>query len=211
VLVQGSPTVANPKPETFRHALAVSTVRPGNDGAPYIYTLNMSCPQVCRQKGTCELHHIKTAPRQAVWGRVCVEGVPVLGVQMCQLIHVLLQVPAGVVTLPLFCACLPAGACLPAHLASDHVSVIVANADYVWLCVCRLSGRSCLAPSSKQLTASGWWQPHGTTSHLTRTHGKPDAHTECCFVWTKQFTRQAHVSQGRHGCNKICSAAESEG
>eukprot|EP00882_Tetradesmus_deserticola_P013060 GHRQ01013852.1.p1 GENE.GHRQ01013852.1~~GHRQ01013852.1.p1 ORF type:complete len:310 (+),score=111.44 GHRQ01013852.1:555-1484(+) len=42
---QGSPTVANPKAETYRHALAVTTTRPGLDGQPYLYTLNMSCPQ----------------------------------------------------------------------------------------------------------------------------------------------------------------------
>lgn len=42
---QGSPTVANPRPETFRHALAVTTTRPGLDGKPYLYTLNLSCPQ----------------------------------------------------------------------------------------------------------------------------------------------------------------------
>jgi hypothetical protein len=44
--MQGSPTVANPKAETYRHALAVTTTRPGLDGKPYLYTLNMSCPQV---------------------------------------------------------------------------------------------------------------------------------------------------------------------
>jgi hypothetical protein len=38
--------VANPKAETYRHALAVTTTRPGLDGKPYLYTLNMSCPQV---------------------------------------------------------------------------------------------------------------------------------------------------------------------
>ncbi|KAF6251169.1 lumen targeted protein [Scenedesmus sp. NREL 46B-D3] len=42
---QGSPTVANPRAETYRHALAVTTTRPGLDGKPYLYTLNMSCPQ----------------------------------------------------------------------------------------------------------------------------------------------------------------------
>jgi hypothetical protein len=50
---QGSPTVANPRPETFRHALAVTTVRPGSDGTPYLYTLNMSCPQVCVRVCVC--------------------------------------------------------------------------------------------------------------------------------------------------------------
>ncbi|WIA34603.1 hypothetical protein OEZ86_012923 [Tetradesmus obliquus] len=42
---QGSPTVANPRAETYRHALAVTTTRPGLDGKPYLFTLNMSCPQ----------------------------------------------------------------------------------------------------------------------------------------------------------------------
>eukprot|EP00775_Hariotina_reticulata_P002083 gene2083-2402_t len=42
---QGSPTIASRKAETYRHALAVSTTRPGLDGSPYIYTLNLSCPQ----------------------------------------------------------------------------------------------------------------------------------------------------------------------
>jgi hypothetical protein len=31
--------------ETYRHALAVTTTRPGMDGSPYLYTLNMSCRQ----------------------------------------------------------------------------------------------------------------------------------------------------------------------
>lgn len=43
---QGSPTSADRSPETFRHALAVTTVRPGMDGSPYLYTLNLSCPEV---------------------------------------------------------------------------------------------------------------------------------------------------------------------
>lgn len=43
---QGSPTISSTRTETYRHALAVSTTRPGLDGKPYIYTLNMSCPQV---------------------------------------------------------------------------------------------------------------------------------------------------------------------
>ncbi|KAG1664636.1 hypothetical protein FOA52_011773 [Chlamydomonas sp. UWO 241] len=43
-LSQGSPTMIESKSkETYRHALAVSAVRPGNDGTPYIYTLNLSC------------------------------------------------------------------------------------------------------------------------------------------------------------------------
>eukprot|EP00879_Flechtneria_rotunda_P026245 GHRR01027974.1.p1 GENE.GHRR01027974.1~~GHRR01027974.1.p1 ORF type:complete len:208 (+),score=53.59 GHRR01027974.1:604-1227(+) len=43
---QGSPTISSSKQETFRHALAVTTTRPGLDGRPYLYTLNLSCPQV---------------------------------------------------------------------------------------------------------------------------------------------------------------------
>eukprot|EP00195_Chlamydomonas_chlamydogama_P003864 CAMPEP_0202921462 /NCGR_PEP_ID=MMETSP1392-20130828/77409_1 /ASSEMBLY_ACC=CAM_ASM_000868 /TAXON_ID=225041 /ORGANISM="Chlamydomonas chlamydogama, Strain SAG 11-48b" /LENGTH=251 /DNA_ID=CAMNT_0049615033 /DNA_START=212 /DNA_END=967 /DNA_ORIENTATION=+ len=44
-LSQGSPTPLNPSKETYRHALAVTSVRPGLDGTPYLYTLNMSCRQ----------------------------------------------------------------------------------------------------------------------------------------------------------------------
>ncbi|KAI7843157.1 hypothetical protein COHA_003141 [Chlorella ohadii] len=42
---QGSPTLRTATLETYRHALAVTAVRPGLDGSPYLYTLNMSCPQ----------------------------------------------------------------------------------------------------------------------------------------------------------------------
>lgn len=55
VWLQGSPTVANPRPETFRHALAVTTTRPGLDGKPYLYTLNLSCPQVGWAASCCAL------------------------------------------------------------------------------------------------------------------------------------------------------------
>lgn len=41
---QGSPTLRNVSQETYRRALAVSAVRPGRDGTPYIYTLNLSAP-----------------------------------------------------------------------------------------------------------------------------------------------------------------------
>jgi hypothetical protein len=44
-LSQGSPTMVEYTKETYRHAYAVSTVRPGTDGTPYLYTLNMSCRQ----------------------------------------------------------------------------------------------------------------------------------------------------------------------
>lgn len=30
--------------ESFRHALAVTAVRPGLNGSPYLYTLNLACP-----------------------------------------------------------------------------------------------------------------------------------------------------------------------
>lgn len=42
---QGSPTLRALSRETYRHALAVTAVRPGLDGTPFLYTLNMSCPQ----------------------------------------------------------------------------------------------------------------------------------------------------------------------
>lgn len=45
-LSQGSPTAADRSQETFRHALAATTVRLGQDGeTPYLYTLNLSCPE----------------------------------------------------------------------------------------------------------------------------------------------------------------------
>jgi hypothetical protein len=43
---QGSPTSYARERETYRHALAATAVRPGLDGTPYLYTLNLSCPQV---------------------------------------------------------------------------------------------------------------------------------------------------------------------
>ncbi|GBF87690.1 hypothetical protein Rsub_00401 [Raphidocelis subcapitata] len=42
---QGSPTSYDKSQETFRHALAATTVRAGLDGTPYLYTLNLSCPE----------------------------------------------------------------------------------------------------------------------------------------------------------------------
>jgi hypothetical protein len=39
---QGSPTITSRTKESFRHALAVTTYRPGQDGSPYLYTLNLS-------------------------------------------------------------------------------------------------------------------------------------------------------------------------
>lgn len=43
-LSQGSPNMANPNKETFRHAIAVTAWRAGLKGTPYLYTLNLSCP-----------------------------------------------------------------------------------------------------------------------------------------------------------------------
>ncbi len=43
---QGSPTVLETKrKETYRHALAVTAVRPDSQGNPFLYTLNLSCRQ----------------------------------------------------------------------------------------------------------------------------------------------------------------------
>ena len=36
--------MANPKKETFRHAIAVTGWRSGLKGTPFLYTLNLSCP-----------------------------------------------------------------------------------------------------------------------------------------------------------------------
>lgn len=44
-LSQGSPTPLERSKETYRHALAVTAVRPGMDGTPYLFTLNLSCRQ----------------------------------------------------------------------------------------------------------------------------------------------------------------------
>ena len=41
---QGSPNMQNPSKETFRHAIAVTAWRLGQQGTPYLYTLNLSCP-----------------------------------------------------------------------------------------------------------------------------------------------------------------------
>jgi hypothetical protein len=44
---QGSPTPQQQRStETYRHALAVTAVRPASDGTPFLYTLNLSCPEV---------------------------------------------------------------------------------------------------------------------------------------------------------------------
>lgn len=36
--------MANKNKETYRHAVAVTAWRPGLKGTPYLYTLNLSCP-----------------------------------------------------------------------------------------------------------------------------------------------------------------------
>ena len=42
--LQGSPNMANPNKETFRHAISVTAWRAGLKGTPYLYTLQLSCP-----------------------------------------------------------------------------------------------------------------------------------------------------------------------
>eukprot|EP00192_Tetraselmis_astigmatica_P021173 CAMPEP_0117682430 /NCGR_PEP_ID=MMETSP0804-20121206/19656_1 /TAXON_ID=1074897 /ORGANISM="Tetraselmis astigmatica, Strain CCMP880" /LENGTH=296 /DNA_ID=CAMNT_0005492543 /DNA_START=14 /DNA_END=904 /DNA_ORIENTATION=- len=43
-VAQGAPNLSSGRLESFRHALAVTTVRPGLNGSPYLYTLNLACP-----------------------------------------------------------------------------------------------------------------------------------------------------------------------
>ncbi|KXZ53907.1 hypothetical protein GPECTOR_6g825 [Gonium pectorale] len=42
---QGSPTITTRSRESYRHSLAVTSWRAGLDGSPYLYTLNLSCPE----------------------------------------------------------------------------------------------------------------------------------------------------------------------
>ncbi|KAG2440805.1 hypothetical protein HXX76_003660 [Chlamydomonas incerta] len=42
---QGSPTITSRTKESYRHALAITSWRNGQDGSPYLYTLNLSCPE----------------------------------------------------------------------------------------------------------------------------------------------------------------------
>lgn len=42
--LQGSPNMANPNKETYRHSVSVTAWRPGLKGTPFLYTLNLSCP-----------------------------------------------------------------------------------------------------------------------------------------------------------------------
>ncbi|GMH40436.1 hypothetical protein BSKO_08340 [Bryopsis sp. KO-2023] len=44
-IIQGSPTPTDSSRETFRHQYSVTSVRPGQNGEPYLYTLNVSCPE----------------------------------------------------------------------------------------------------------------------------------------------------------------------
>ena len=36
--------MANPNKETYRHAVSVTAWRAGMKGTPFLYTLNLSCP-----------------------------------------------------------------------------------------------------------------------------------------------------------------------
>ena len=45
MVVQGSPTPDDQRKETYRHSLAVTAWRPGLGGTPYLYTLNLACPE----------------------------------------------------------------------------------------------------------------------------------------------------------------------
>ena len=42
---QGSPSTRSTSRETYRRAWAVTTVRKGKKGTPFLYTLNLACPQ----------------------------------------------------------------------------------------------------------------------------------------------------------------------
>ncbi|GLI64352.1 hypothetical protein VaNZ11_007592 [Volvox africanus] len=42
---QGSPTITTRTRESYRHSLAVTSWRSALDGTPYLYTLNLSCPE----------------------------------------------------------------------------------------------------------------------------------------------------------------------
>ncbi|KAK9829939.1 hypothetical protein WJX72_008758 [[Myrmecia] bisecta] len=42
---QGSPTLLNKEKESYRHAIAATSWRKGNNGVPYLYTVNMACPE----------------------------------------------------------------------------------------------------------------------------------------------------------------------
>ena len=43
--VQGSPTLLNKDKESYRHAVAVTSWRNGKNGEPFLYTLNLACPE----------------------------------------------------------------------------------------------------------------------------------------------------------------------
>lgn len=42
---QGSPNLRTASRESYRHALAVTAARPGLGGSPFLFTLNLACPQ----------------------------------------------------------------------------------------------------------------------------------------------------------------------
>lgn len=46
-MAQGSPNTQQTveSKESYRHSLAVTGMRPGLKGTPYLYTLNLSCPE----------------------------------------------------------------------------------------------------------------------------------------------------------------------
>jgi len=64
---QGAPNLSSGRLESFRHALAVTSVRPGMDGTQYLYTLNLSCPdelwedlEPCFQKAVSSFRLVQT-------------------------------------------------------------------------------------------------------------------------------------------------------
>ena len=44
-LWQGSPNLLNAEKETYRKAVAVTAWRPGLKNTPYLFTLNLACPE----------------------------------------------------------------------------------------------------------------------------------------------------------------------
>lgn len=43
--MQGSPSIMNRENAPRRRAIAVTAMRPGLSGEPYLYTFNLSCPE----------------------------------------------------------------------------------------------------------------------------------------------------------------------
>lgn len=50
-IARGSPTMLEATKETYRHQYAVSAVRKGDDGTPYIYTFSVQCPEALWRDG----------------------------------------------------------------------------------------------------------------------------------------------------------------